>query len=163
MAIFSGKIITAHYIDPEYSVVELTYTGEDGNVYAHALKADPDNLEWQALLEEGWDQDKLLNGTADYKRASSASFNREVNFAARLLIEEKFGYTEDDSEVADINKQFSWDNFFKDMNNNKDEIFKFKIWAFESKKMQDVSAELKRDLRKATSLIEAIKIYDSIS
>jgi hypothetical protein len=72
-------------------LVELTYTGDDGNIYAHALRVDPHNQEWLDLLAEGWDQSRLLDGTAEYKRQASADFNSQVNAAARQLAEEMLG------------------------------------------------------------------------
>lgn len=170
MALFSGKIITAHYIDTEYSMIELMYEGEDGNLYSHALRVDPSNPEYQALLDDGWDEDKLSDGTAEYKRRSMAAFNREVLQAAQILIREKYGYAEDDGDGsvdADlIDPSFSWDTVFDKidtMNHNKEEIFKFKIWAFESKKMKNASQEVKKELRKATTLIDSLKIYISVA
>lgn len=168
MAIFSGKINTAHYIDLEYTLVEILYTGDDGNVYSHALRADPDNKEWKELLAEGWDEDKLANGTAEYKRRSLGAFNREVLKAAQILIREKYGYADEEgdenTDAELIDPTFSWDNVFDKidtMNHNKEEIFKFKIWAFESKKMKKASQEVKKELRKATTLVDSLKIYIS--
>lgn len=163
MAIFSGKIVTAHYIDTEYSMIELIYEGADGNLHSHALRSDPNNPEFQALLADGWDEEKLFEGTAEYKRRSSAAHNIEVNRAARLLIKEMYGYSEDEEELEPVDQNFSWDYFFDEMNNNKDEIFRFKIWAFESEKMKNVDQETKKKLRKAANILEAIKIYEAIS
>lgn len=163
MAEFSGKVVSATFVDPEYSIIKVRYEDNDGNLTVYNLAANPDSQDYKDLLAEGWDTEKIIEETAEEKRAQSAAFNREINYAARLLIEEKFGYTEDESEeTSEVNQKFSWDHFFDTMNFNKDEIFKFKIWAFESKKMEGASAEVKRDLRKAATLLEAIKIYEAI-
>jgi hypothetical protein len=162
MALFSGKIIDAHYIDLEYSLVELTYTGDDGKIYAHALRVDPHNQEWLDLLAEGWDQARLLDGTAEYKRQASADFNSQVNELARKLAEEMFESKKDlkrdlvqtDNEIFD---------FVLNSNEDKEELFKFKIWALELDKMQFASKEQKSEIRKAKSIIEGFWILSNIN
>jgi hypothetical protein len=107
MALFSGKIIDARYIDLEYSLVELTYTGDDGNVYAHALRVDENNQEWLDLLAEGWDQERLLDGTAEYKRQASADFNGQVNELARKLAKEMIGMKELEEQKTALESKIS--------------------------------------------------------
>ena len=162
MALFSGRILDAHYIDPEYSIVELTYTGEDDMVYAHALRVDPNNPEWQALLEEGWDQDKLTEGTAEYKRQASADFNSQVNEMARKLVEEILESKKDLKKdlVQTDNEIF---NFVLNSNQDKEELFKFKIWALELDEMKLASKEQKSEIRKAKSIIEGFWILSNIN
>lgn len=185
MAIFSGKIITAHYINPEYSVVELTYTGDDGNVYAHALSVDSQNPEWQALLEDGWDQERLIEGTAEYKRQSAADFNNQVNNAARELAKEMLGMRvlqeEKDRLALEVDKKEKtligldkevkvksnqidsvyFDRLFE-INENKEELFKFKLWALELDVVKTADKEVKSSIRKATRISQGIAIIDSL-
>ena len=158
MADFSGKIVDAHYMSQDYSVIRVRYE-EDGKLYVYNLNHDPDHQDWKDLVAEGWDDEKLAESTKEYKRASAAAHNYEVNQAAKLLLKEKFGY-EEQSEKK--NTEFSWDRFFDKMNTNKDEIFKFKIWAFESERMKDATAQMKKDLRKTKTIAEAIAVYESV-
>lgn len=162
MSLFNGKILEARYMDTEYSVVEVLYEDDDGKVYSYALRPDSENQEWKDLVADGWDQDKLIEKTVEYKRAASAAHNLQVNAAAKLLLKEKFGYTQDGEDDTRPNSNFSWDHFFDVMNTDKDEIFKFKIWAFESERMKDATAETKTNLRKAATFIDAIKVYESV-
>lgn len=159
MAEFSGKIIEVHYMDTEYSIVEVLYEGDGGKVYSYALRANSENKDYQDLLAEGWDTDKIIEETVAFKKAASAAWNLQVNAAAKILLKEKFGYTEEGESAA--NKDFSWDHFFDVMNTDKGEIFKFKIWAFESERMKDATAETKTKLRQAVTFIDAIKIYEA--
>lgn len=183
MAIFSGKILTAHYIDPEYSIVELTYTGEDGGVYAHALRVDPNNPEWQALLEDGWDQDKLAEGTAEYKRQSSFDFNTQVNSAAKDMVKEMLAQeTERLSKleekalhklnrlnnleynarkVVDLADQNIYEHIISH-NEDKDELFKFKLWALELEAVKNSDKEIKSKIRKVAKITEGIVLIHNI-
>lgn len=191
MAIFSGKILTAHYINPEYSIVELTYTGEDGGVYAHALRVDPDNPEWQALLEDGWDQERLIEGTAEYKRISSMNFNIEVNNAAKTLaksmadeiatamakkmVKEKYEQLEVKATLAaakETNISLDAPSVYKVQNEelesiifnneNKDIIFKFKLWILEQDFVKGCTKEQKSEIRKASRLTELFALIDKL-
>jgi len=162
MALFSGKIENAYYTSEDYSIVEVIYTGDDGSKVVHILEVGENNPDYIDLLAEDWDEERLFISTANYKRERSAAFNRQVSEAAKVLLAEKFGFEEDVEDAAEKEASFTWNEFFSSMNNNNDEIFKFKIWAFESDKMKDVAPELKKSLRKASSLLEAMIIYESV-
>ena len=160
MAEFSGKIVSAQFIDEEYSIIKVVYDNE-GTLTVYNLDVNPDHPDYKDLVSEGWDLEKIIEETAEIKRAQSAAFNEQVNYAAKLLLRERFGYSDEEGS-GEKTTEFSWDYFFDTMNTDKDEIFKFKIWAFESEKMKEASAELKRDLRKAQTFIDAIKIYEQL-
>lgn len=185
MAIFSGKILTAHYIDPEYSIVELTYTGEDGGVHAHALRVDPENPEWQALLADGWDQERLLDGTVEYKRQASADFNSQVNEVARKLAKEMIGMKELEQQKADLESKISTQektllsldqnikiktnqvnsgiyDHLVGINEDKEELFKFKLWALEQEAVQKSDKDIKSKIRKCTNIIEGLSIVNEL-
>jgi hypothetical protein len=185
MAIFSGKVNTAHYIDLEYTLVEILYTGDDGNVYSHALRADPDNAEWKELIAEGWDEEKLLDGTAEYKRQHSAAFNTEVNAAARKLAHEMVGMKVLLEEKEKLEKEveskkttlLSLDQTVKIktnavdhevfeyiMNNNSDKetLFKFKLWALEKANELDYSKEIKTKIRKCETILDGLLIFNEL-
>jgi hypothetical protein len=154
---FSGKIISVQYIDSGHTLMKVVY---DDNGSLSVFDLDANHAYYPELEKEGWDTEKIIEETAAIKQAQSAAFNAQVSAAAKILLEEKFGYT--DSGENSVNSNFSWDHFFDTMNTDKDEMFKFKIWAFESERMKEASAELKRDLRKAQTFIEAIKIYEQL-
>lgn len=158
MALFSGKIIDAHYTDPEYSVVEVLYEGDDGKLYSHALIANSENQDWIDLIADGWDQDKLIDGTAEYKRSMSASFNTQVSDLASKMVSEMVGLKTNPVQTG--NEIF---NFVLNLNKDKEELFKFKIWALELDEMKLASKEQKSEIRKAKSIIEGFWILNSIN
>lgn len=185
MALFSGKILTAHYADLDYSVVELTYTADDGKVYAHALTVDPNNQEWLDLLAEGWDEERLLDGTAEYKRQASADFNNQVNEMARKLAKEMIGMKELEEQKAALESKISnqektllsldqnikirtnqansgvYDHLIS-INEDKEELFKFKLWALEQEVVQKSDKEVKSKIRKCTNIIEGLSIVNEL-
>jgi hypothetical protein len=185
MALFSGKIIDARYIDLEYSLVELTYTGDDGNVYAHALRVDENNQEWLDLLAEGWDQERLLDGTAEYKRQASADFNGQVNELARKLAKEMIGMKELEEQKTALESKISnqektllsldqnikirtnqansgvYDHIMS-INTDKEELFKFKLWALEQEAVQNSDKDVKSKIRKCTNIIEGLFIVNEL-
>jgi hypothetical protein len=183
MALFSGKIIEAHYIDTEYSIVEVLYTGDDGNLYSHALRVDPHNQEWLDLLAEGWNLDKLADGTAEYKRASSASFNSSVNSLAKELVKElltkesetlskleekalnklnrlnELEYESRKSEIASTTDAYE---HILSKNEDKDELFKFKLWALEQEIVKNADKDVKSSIRKVTKITEGFSILNNL-
>lgn len=179
MALFSGKIIEAHYIDPEYSVVEVLYEGDDGKLYSHALRVDPNNQEWLDLLAEGWNHDKLADGTAEYKRVSSADFNRSVHDLAKAMVKEllaseteKLSMLEEKALIKlnklnnleyearkeeDLSQQDVY-AYILDRNEDKDELFKFKLWALELDMVKNTDKETKAMIRKSQSILEGFSL-----
>lgn len=85
MAIFSDRIETAYYISEDYSTIQVEWKDDAGNIVIHICPADPENGDFKALQEEGWDTEKLTEGTAAFKRMHNSGFNALVNTAARKL------------------------------------------------------------------------------
>lgn len=191
MAIFSGKIIEAHYTNTEHSLIELTYTGEDEKVYAYALRADLKNADYKDLLADGWDQERILEGTAEYKRKCSLSFNLEVNSAAKIIaksmaeeiatamakkmVKEKYEQLEVKATLAaakeknlslDAPSVYKVENTELESiifnNENKDIIFKFKLWILEQDFVKECTKEQKASIRKASRLTELFAIIDTL-
>jgi uncharacterized protein YdhG (YjbR/CyaY superfamily) len=159
MAEFSGKIVSAQYIDPEYSIIKVLYD-DNGRLTVYNLDVNPDHPDFQALEAEGWTSDKIIDETAEVKKAQSMAFNIEIESAAKKLLEEKFGENINNPD-SNAETRISWEDF-PTLNEDKDEIFRFKIWAFESEAMKGASPEVKKSLRKATTLAKAIAIYDTL-
>ena len=183
MAIFSEKIIEAHYIDLEYSLIEIIYEGEDGKLYSHALKVDPDNKDYQDLLADGWDLDKLVDDTAEYKRRTSAYFNTEVNAAAKMLVYEILANEKENLAKAkkaldekgknlenlDRNTRLKVQDMIAEVwahihqnNKDKDMLFKIKLWVLEQDFMQSASKEEKYAIRKATRATQIFGLIDKL-
>lgn len=185
MALFSGKIIEAHYIDNEYTLVEVLYEDDNGNLCSHALRSDPNNQDWKDLIADGWDQEKLLDGTAEYKRQHSAAFNTEVNAVAKALAQEMVGMKviqeEKEKLLSEVDKTkktlLDLDrtakirtkavdgelyDYLLNENSNKEELFKCKLWALELELVKDASKNVKSSIRKATRITQVMGIVDKL-
>lgn len=198
MAIFSGKIETAYYINPEQTDIEIVFW-EDGQKFNHIIESDPTHPDYIAMEAEGYDLDTLIDRTAEYKRAHNAIFNQLVNERAKIIAEEMIGTTVLKNEYnktleqlenaktdivkseANIAKneerldkigsaefdavqrskntifQFIWD-----ADDNKDELFKFKLWALELDFVKSANKSVKSSLRKAKTIVDGLVILKSI-
>jgi predicted nuclease with TOPRIM domain len=99
MSVFSGKVIEAHYIDESYNTIEIIFQDGDTKV-AHVIENNPDSADYKALIEEGWDEESILDDTAEFKRRYSREFNTRVNMRAREIL----GIEELEKEKARILK-----------------------------------------------------------
>ena len=154
MAEFSGKIVDAQYIDPEYSIIKVLYD-DNGSLTVYNVDVNPDHPDYQALEEEGWDHDKIVDSTAEIKKAQAAAFSIEVNNAARALIEESMS-----REVKALEQLEDYFELFVN-DTDKDNLFKFKLWALENSVVQSATKDQKSKIRKAASLLEGLSIlYD---
>lgn len=188
MAEFSGKIVSAYYADQDHSVIKVLYEENDLLTPWH-LPVDESNPEYQELLAEGWDEERLLDETAERLKAESRAFNIEVNNAARAmlglkelqderdrLMEEKqkaqTKVEEQEQILIGLDKEVKVktnqiDNQFFEMvwqaNENKEELFKFKLWALELDFVQNADKEIKSNIRRCTSLIDGLNIIHGLS
>jgi len=53
-------------------------------------------------------------------------------------------------------------DFFRDNNENKEELFKFKLWALEQDVVKKADKSVKSSIRKATRITSVMAIYDSL-
>ena len=169
MAEFSGKIVDAHYADADYSVVKIRYE-EGGKLFVYHVHVNPDHPDYQALIDEGWDQEKLIESTAEVKRAQSAAFNIEVNNAAKKLADEMIAERglhnpKDIQREARkiVNERDS--DFYKsilDENEDKDSLFKFKLWILEQDFAKGIEKEKRSKIRKATRMTQLFGILDEL-
>lgn len=191
MAEFSGKIDTAYYINDEYTLVEVVYTNPNDEQVNYMVEVG-DNADYQALVEEGYDLEKLLDGTSEYKRVHAKQFGELVNAQAQALAEEMLGMrflmerkeilekqtAELDQATQDKENQLlSLDqdvkvktnkvdhavyDFIRDNNESKEELFKFKLWALEQDMVKQAEKSVKSSIRKATRITSAMAIYNDL-
>lgn len=183
MALFSGKIIEARYMDAEYSIVEILYEGDDKNVYSHALRPDPENADWIDLIADGWDQDKLIKQTFVYKKTAGSAFAEQVNTAAKALVDQLLASkseTQSDVDVLSLAKVNNLNaqeyekrkeaelqgtdiyNFIVDKNADKDELFKFKMWALDLDFVKSKDKETKAALRKVQTITAGLSLLNEL-
>jgi len=191
MAEFSGKVVDAQFVDNEHSIIKILYD-QDGSLHVYNLDVNPDHPDYKELMSEGWDLEKIAESTAEYKKAESAAFNIEVNTAARALAQEMLGMKvlqdERDRLAAEKEKLGEQVNskeetligldkevkiktnqvdsaYFEhlwEINENKEELFKFKLWALELDAVKDAGKEIKSSIRKATRISQGLAIIDAL-
>ena len=177
MADFSGKIISAQYIDAEYTIIKVVYD-DNGVPTVYNVDVNPDNSDFQELEAEGWTPEKIIEETAEIKRAQAAAFNTEVQFAARILAQEMVGAGQLEDEIKDKQKKLLeldqslkiktkslntelYEHIYEE-NVNKEELFKCKLWALELEEVKAADKSVKSSIRKANRITEVMKIVDSL-
>ena len=191
MAEFDGKVVDAQFVDEEHSIIKVLYE-QDDLIMVYNLDVNPDHPDYKQLMSEGWDLEKIAESTAEYKKAESAAFNIEVNEAARALAQEMLGMKvlqdERDRLAAEKEKLGEQVNskeevligldkevkiktnqvdsaYFEhlwEMNENKEQLFKFKLWALELDAVKDAGKEIKSSIRKATRISQGLAIIDAL-
>lgn len=191
MAEFSGRIISAEYMNTDYSLIKVRYNDNGKNAIYH-LEVDPNNADFQALEADGWDAEKIIDATAESKRVQSNAWNLEVNAAATRIAKEMLGLKalqdEKDRLTSEVTgqkktladretillgldkavkvKSNAVDNvmydFIFEKNEDKEELFKFKLWALEQDCVKSAGKEVKSSIRKAKRITSAINIVDGL-
>ena len=191
MAEFSGKVLSVEYMDPEHSMLKVRYA-DDGKNVIYNMSTNPDSQDFKDLLAEGWDAEKIMEDTAESKRIQAEAYNIEINQAARALAQEMLGMKvlQDErdrlaAEKEKLGEQVSSKEetligldkevkiktnqvdsaYFEhlwEINENKEELFKFKLWALELDAVKDAGKEIKSSIRKATRISQGLAIIDAL-
>jgi len=169
-AIFSNSIISAYYFDEDYATIEVLYEISD-EIHNYIVEVNPDNVDYQALLAEGWDTDKLAKSTEQYKREQSFEFNNAIQTSVDTILEQsknsiKQEWLDEQAKNPDVldirssNPFISGDMFDLILENNtdKDMLFKFKLWALELDNIKTSAKAVKTKIRKCKSIIEGITV-----
>lgn len=174
MAEFSGKVLSAVFVNNEHDLIKVRY--EDGdNISIFNVEVADTNHDYQDLLKEGWDLERITDETAESKKAESHAFNLMVNEAAQKILEETRATRKQEIEAqfqGEINKNEDLIRHFKEKtedyfahiaeDTDKDTLFRFKLWALETKDLKETSKELKSKMRKAKTMIEGFAVLHEI-
>jgi hypothetical protein len=152
-AIFSNSIISAYYFDEDYATIEVLYEIND-EIHNYIVEVNPDNVDYQALLAEGWNTDKLAKSTEQYKREQSLEFNNAIQASVDAILEQ----TKMSIKPAEGIRDISVDIFDMMLEDNKDMLFKFKLWALELDNIKTSTKAVKTKIRKCKSIIEGMAI-----
>ena len=152
-AIFSNSIISAYYFDEDYATIEVLYEIND-EIHNYIVEVNPDNIDYQALLAEEWDTDKLAKSTEQYKREQSLEFNTAIQTSVDAILEQS-KMSIDPAEGA---RDISSDIFDMILQDNKDMLFKFKLWALELDNIKTSPKSVKTKIRKCKSIIEGMTV-----
>ena len=152
-AIFSNSIISAYYFDEDYATIEVLYEIND-EIHNYIVEVNPDNIDYQALLAEGWDTDKLAKSTEQYKREQSLEFNTAIQTSVDTILEQ----SKMSIDPAEGSRDISSDIFDMILQDNKDMLFKFKLWALELDNIKTSPKSVKTKIRKCKSIIEGMTV-----
>jgi len=164
MAEFSGKVVSAVFADPEYQQIKIRYE-QDDVLYVYTVPNDDNNPDFQELLKEGWDVEKIIEETAEINKMQSRAFNEQINQAARAMVDEKLKELDAKIEGASrVEVLESTEALYGIIVNNtdKDELFRFKLWALELDFVKASTKEKKSELRKAKTLLEGCALLHSM-
>lgn len=203
MAEFSGNVNAAYYMNEECSLVEIVYTSydndPDGEKLKYMVEVNDNDANYQALVAEGYDAEKLVEQTSEYKRVHARIFGELVNTQAQALAEEMLGMRhmkelkaqlqieneqlgvaqlknkekiqktektllslDQDVKVKTNKIDHGLFDFIFSVNEDKEELFKFKLWALEQDVVKASDKKIKSSIRKAKRISEAMAILDSI-
>ena len=198
MAEFSGRIISAEYMNTDYSLIKVRYNDNGKNAIYH-LEVDPNNADFQALEADGWDAEKIIDATAESKRVQSNAWNLEVNAAAQVIVDEIIGakniedakqkllaenerlqgsvaglqgsINEKEEHLLNLDKDVKIKtnsvnhviyDFIFEKNEDKEELFKFKLWALEQDCVKSAGKAVKSSIRKAKRITQGLGILDKL-
>ena len=191
MAEFSGKIVSAFYANEAHDLVKIRWD-DNGTLNVYHLPVDVNNADFQALQEEGWDHERLLDETAEELRGQSQAFNIRLNDAAKKIAlemldmpelqaardkliaqKEKLGEEVNSTEetLIGLDKAVkiktnqvdsAYFEYLWEINENKEELFKFKLWALELEAVKNAGKDIKSSIRKATRISQGLAIVDAL-
>jgi small-conductance mechanosensitive channel len=191
MAEFSGKIVSAFYANEAHDVVKVRWD-DNGTLNVYHVLVDENNADFKALEAEGWNAEKLLDEMAEELRGQSQAFNSVIQEQAKALAKEMLGMnvleeekkrleeekTQLDSKVNEkeqiligLDKEVKVKTnavdtaFFQslwEINENKEELFKFKLWALELDAVKNADKSVKSAIRKANRISQGMAILDDL-
>tara|TARA_B100000214_G_scaffold368839_1_gene340989 strand:- start:7 stop:480 length:474 start_codon:yes stop_codon:yes gene_type:complete len=154
MAIFTGKILEAYYINTDNDTIEVIYK-EGEKAIAFYLPVDYEDQNYKDLISE-YSSEKISQSTLN-RNAVYAKQIRDLVNAQKSAVVNKAHKT----NIEDFTKGIIEFN-----NKNKlhlDIIFAFKVRIFELEKVKkSKNTDLKTKIRKARTPLEVLKYYNEI-
>lgn len=184
MADFSGRIVSAQYANTARTIIKVLYE-EDEKLFPYSFPNDENNPDYKALMEEGWDHEKIEDETAERLRGEKRAYDEQINAAARHFAREMLGMQDMQDQKAALEKEVSDrqttllsldkdlkikknevdTEFFKILwrdNESKEELFKFKLWALELDVVKEADKDIKSKIRKSERITEGLGLIDSL-
>lgn len=153
MAVFKNKILDAYFINQERSTIRVEYSDGGPARRGFILPRDEKNADFQALEAEGWTVKRVLENTEKMEDQRKRLFNTRVNEVASDMIKQN-------KKIKTKDAGLSWDSILE-KNEDKDEIFNFKMWALETDLVKNAPADLKKRIRKARTILEGMSILNN--
>ena len=179
------NMLSSRYEDSSHSTIQVDWVNPaDGKLRIHSIPADLNNSDYKDLIESGVNEEVLIKHTEAYKRQASKVVNANIRKAAAELAEEAIErrvaskvkelndrLTEVDATKLKVDQTLSavtkevdnstWEKIFGS-NEDKDEIFKFKLWALEQDAIKDATSEQKKQLRQQTTLFACVAKFNEL-
>jgi len=163
------KIQKAYYTNEECDTVCIEWMNDEEAIEVFHTSADDSNSYYISLQNAGWDHDRLAVDTAEFRRAGSAKFSRIVNAAVNERVDEimkKYNIAnysqylknnESGEHEGGVNHEKMWDTLLS-INESKEDIFAFKMWAMQSKLAEKATQDQKKALRRSSSILEGLSV-----
>ena len=179
MAVFSNEVIEARFINEGNTTIEVLYNiGKE--IHSYVLEHDEDSEDFKDLVKDGWNIEKILNDTAEYKKNSEVVINNLIDYRisqgnkkiqanhknelSKLGIKNKEDLDRMELEYANEYGKFLSKFHTEVLNNNSngDVLFKFKLTLFEMNVVKKGDRKFQKRLRVAKSIIECYAILNEV-
>lgn len=155
MAEFSNNIIDVYYFDQEKTIINVEWRGADDKIRRFFVNVDETDANFQDLVAEGWDEEKVEQSTKDYRRRARKAFEKEC-----MMIAAREGII-DTSELG-FRKIYNFLNT-PDDEIDAEKLFKFKIEAFDEDVVVNCEdTAVKRAIRQAKTFKEVVDLVLAI-
>jgi len=157
---FVGNVVRCRFTSSANDTIEVLFDRNEKN-HVYYVTVNPDDVSFQALLNDGWDLERISNDTLEWNRSQSRALNDAISHfvkAGRKEIRQEFekkfqAKIEEHEESKPIDKNALVRHVI-DNNEKEDAIFKAKLAIFdmdEVKSVKDRSGKLK--IRKGKTLL----------
>lgn len=183
------NILEAKYINRESNIIEVLHETKESGVLVDIIEVG--SLQYNALLEAGWNEEKIVATTAEWKRAQAkimhdnavaylgkAYYEKEANFEKQLAFKEaELALKEAELEqkyskiVKDMQTQYEktreyygiglLDNLFLN-NENNELLFQIKLEVLEKEEIKAADKQFKSKIRKAKKVSDVIRLICEI-
>jgi hypothetical protein len=192
MAEFSGKILSAVFVTEEHDLIKIRYEDGDVisifNVGVDETNQDYKDLldegwDLQRITDETAEAKKaeshafnlMVNQAAQQILEETRATRKQEIEAHQQILEETSAKRKQEIEAqfqSEINNNKNLIRHFKEKtedyfahiaeDTDKDTLFRFKLWALETKDLKESSKELKSKMRKAKTMIEGFAVLHEI-
>lgn len=166
--IFNDSIVMARFSNEKNDIIEVTFLFE-GNPQVWYIDVDPSHQDYKALMDEGWDIERIQKATIEFNRTQSRLLNKTID---AQLVEYKKELRKEfqrelDRRLGEMREvEVTKSQLFKaviDSNKDEEVIFKVKLAIFdlpEIKSLKDRAGKMR--LRKAKTLIQTLAIFEEL-
>lgn len=176
------NILEAKYINRESTIIEVLHETKESGVLVDIIEVG--SLQYNTLLEAGWNEEKIVATTAEWKRAQAkimhdnavaylgkAYYEKEANFEKQLAFKEAELEQKYSKITKDMQTQYEktreyygiglLDNLFLN-NENNELLFQIKLEVLEKEEIKAADKQFKSKIRKAKKVSDVIRLICEI-